>query len=104
MDALGNRSSMLSATSRPQLVSITRLLVWLGFGLGLAAAVPGMLLGVFGLPLGFAAAAVSATALVRLTNKPPDQRRGEVLALLSLGCGVFQVVFALVGFYIVNAG
>jgi hypothetical protein len=79
-----------------------RLLVWVSFGLGVASAVPGMVLGLFGLPLGLAAAAVSLVALLRLTNMPPEQRRGEMLTLLGLGFGVFQVVFVLVGFYLVN--
>jgi hypothetical protein len=79
-----------------------RLLVWIAFGLGVASAVPGMVLGLFGLPLGFAAAVVSLTALLRLANMPPEQRRGEMLTLLGLGFGVFQVVFVLVGFYFVN--
>lgn len=84
--------------------SITNTLVRIAMALGLAAVVPGMLLGVYGLPLGVAAAAVSAAALIRLTNKPPEQRRGELLTLLSLGVGVFQLVFALVAFYFVNLG
>jgi len=79
-------------------------LVWVAFALGLASAIPGLVLGLFGLPLGLAAAAVSAVALVRLTRKPPDQRRGEMLTMLSLGIGVFQVVFCLVAFYFVNLG
>ena len=79
-----------------------RLLVWIAFGLGVASAVPGMVLGLFGLPLGVAAAAVSFVALLRLTGMPPKQRRGEMLILLGLGFGVFQVVFVLVGFYFVN--
>ena len=33
-----------------------------------------------------------------------SQRRGELLTLLSLGAGVFQVVFALVAFFFVNVG
>ena len=77
-------------------------LVWVAFALGLASAIPGMVLGLFGLPLGLAAAAVSAVALLRLTSKPPEQRRGQMLTLMSLGIGVFQVVFALVAFYFVN--
>jgi uncharacterized membrane protein len=77
-------------------------LVWIAFALGLAAAIPGLVLGLFGLPLGLAAALVSAVALVRLTRMPPEQRRGETLTLMSLGFGVFQVVFALVAFYFVN--
>ena len=79
-------------------------LVWLAFALGLASAVPGMVLGMFGLPLGVAAAAVSVIALLRLTDKPPEERRGEMLTMLGLGFGVFQIVFALVAFYFVNAG
>src|SRR5688500_8434152 len=55
---------------------MTGKLVWVAFALGLAAAVPGLVLGLFGLPLGVAAAAVSLVALVRLTNMPPEQRRG----------------------------
>ena len=82
--------------------SATSTLVWIAFVLGLASAVPGMVLGLFGLPLGLAAATVSFVALVRLTNKPPGQRRGEMLTLISLGVGVFQVVFLLVAFYFVN--
>ena len=77
-------------------------LVWTAFALGLGAAIPGLVLGLFGLPLGLAAATVSAVALIRLTGMPPEQRRGELLTLLSLGFGVFQVVFALVAFYFVN--
>lgn len=79
-------------------------LVWVAFALGLASAIPGLVLGLFGLPLGLAAAAVSAVALLRLTNMPPAQRRGEMLTMLSLGIGVFQVVFCLVAFYFVNLG
>ena len=78
-------------------------LVWIAFALGMAAAIPGMVLGVFGVPLGIAAAAVSVIALRRLTDAPPEQRRGETLTLVSLGFGLFQVVFALVAFYFVNA-
>ena len=87
----------------PAEVPGTGRLVWIAFALGLAAAIPGMVLGVFGVPLGVAAAAVSVVALRRLTDAPPEQRRGEMLTLLSLGFGVFQVVFALVAFYFVNA-
>jgi hypothetical protein len=83
-------------------VSATGRLVWIAFALGLAAAIPGLVLGLFGLPLGLAAALVSIVALVRLTGMPPEQRRGEMLTLMSLGFGVFQVVFALVAFYSVN--
>lgn len=82
--------------------SITNTLVWVAVALGLASAIPGTVLGVFGVPLGVAAAGVSVAALVRLANKPPAQRRGEILTLLSLGAGVFQVVFALVAFYFIN--
>ena len=85
-------------------VSITNALVRLAVGLGVASAVPGMVMGLYGLPIGLAAAAVSVVALVRLTNKPPEQRRGELLALMSLGAGVFQAVFALVTFYSLAAG
>lgn len=102
MSAFGNQRVLLQAAPAPRKVSITNTLVWVGFALALASAVPGLVLGVFGIPLGAAAAAASGAALVRLTNKPPEQRRGQVLALLSLGFGVFQVVFALVGFYFVN--
>ena len=78
-------------------------LVWIAFALGLASAIPGLVLGLFGVPLGIAAATVSIVALVRLTDTPPERRRGELLTLLGLGFGVFQVVFALVAFYFVNA-
>ena len=102
--AFGNQRMVMAAASPPRKVSITRTLVWIGFALGIASAVPGLVLGVFGIPLGMGAAAVSAIALIRLTNKPPEERRGQLLALLSLGFGVFQVVFALVAFYFVNVG
>ena len=92
----------LVITSNPAAVSVTGRLVWIAFALGLGAAIPGLVLGLLGLPLGLAAATVSAIALVRLTGMPPEQRRGEILTLLSLGFGVFQVVFALVAFYSVN--
>ena len=92
----------IRAAAPPARISITNRLIWIGFALAVASAVPGMVLGLFGLPLGFGAAAVSLVALVRLTNKPPEQRRGELLTLLSLGFGVFQVVFLLVAFYFVN--
>lgn len=92
-----------AAPSPPGRISITNTLVWVAFGLGVASAVPGMVLGLFGLPLGLGAAAVSLVALVRLTNKPPEQRRGELITLVSLGFGVFQVVFLLVAFYFVDA-
>ena len=82
--------------------SITNALVRIAIVLGVASAVPGMVMGLYGLPIGLAAAGVSAAALIRLTNKPADQRRGELLTLLSLGAGVFQVVFALVAFFFVN--
>jgi hypothetical protein len=95
------RGPLVIATN-PAAVSVTGRLVWIAFALGLAAAIPGLVLGLFGLPLGLAAAAVSAVALVRLTGMPPEQRRGEMLTLMSLGFGVFQVVFALVAFYFVN--
>jgi hypothetical protein len=91
-----------AAAARPAPVSATNTLVWVAFALGLASAIPGLVLGLFGLPFGVAAAAVSAVALARLTNNPPDQRRGELLTLLSLGIGVFQIVFALVAFLFVN--
>src|SRR5438105_3765533 len=70
-----------SAVSPTANVSVNGL-VWVAFALGLASAIPGLVLGLFGLPLGLAAAAVSAVALVRLTSKPPDQRRGETLTML----------------------
>jgi hypothetical protein len=92
----------MAATLTAGRVSITGTLVRLAVCLGAASAVPGMVIGLYGLPIGVAAAAVSAAALVRLTNKPTDQRRGELLALLSLGAGVFQAVFALVVFYSVH--
>jgi len=90
----------VAAPSAP--VSVTNTLVWIAFALGLTSAIPGLVLGLFGLPFGVAAAGVSAVALARLTTKPPDQRRGEMLTLLSLGIGVFQIVFALVAFLFVN--
>ena len=96
------RTTVPTAVLPPLSGSITGRLVWLAVVLGVAAAVPGMVLGLFGLPLGLGAVGVSAAALVRLMNKPPEQRRGEILTLLSLGVGVFQVVFALVAFYFVN--
>lgn len=96
--------SARSAAAPARRFSITSTLVRIAIALGVASAVPGMLLGVYGLPLGLAAAGVSAAALIRLTNKPPDQRRGELLTLMSLGVGVFQVVFALVAFFFVNLG
>ena len=92
----------LVITSSPAAVSVTGRLVWIAFALGLGAAVSGLVLGLFGLPLGLAAATVSVIALIRLTGKPPEQRRGEMLTLLSLGFGIFQVVFALVAFYFVD--
>lgn len=92
-----------AASASPSVrVSVTTVLVWTAFALGIASAVPGVVLGVFGLPLGVAAAAVSIIALVRLTNNPPEHRRGELLTLFGLAFGVFQVVFALVGFYFLN--
>jgi hypothetical protein len=101
------REAAAAASSRPIAlpaeVPVTGRLVWIAFALGLASAIPGMVLGVFGVPLGVAAAAVSVVALLRLTDTPPEQRRGEMLTLLSLGFGTFQVVFALVAFYFVNA-
>lgn len=108
MDWLGTQrfdahgATAIRAAAPQARISITNRLVWIAFALAVASAVPGMLLGLFGLPLGIGAAAVSLVALVRLTNKPPEQRRGEVLTLLSLGFGVFQVVFLLVAFYFVN--
>ena len=110
MDGLGTQrfgaheATAIRAAGPPARVSITNRLVWIAFALAVASAVPGMVLGLFGVPLGLGAAAVSLVALVRLTNKPPEQRRGELLTLLSLGFGVFQVVFLLVAFYFVNAG
>jgi hypothetical protein len=95
------RPAVTTAAGESSSVSVTWL-VWVAFALGLASAIPGMVLGLFGVPLGVAAAAVSAIALMRVTSKPPEQRRGELLTLLSLGFGVFQVVFALVAFYFVN--
>jgi len=92
----------LEIAAGPKTVSMTGKLVWIAFALGLGAAIPGLVLGLFGLPLGLAAATVSAVALIRLTGMPPEQRRGEMLTLVSLGFGVFQVVFALVAFYFVN--
>ena len=103
MSTFDNRPVIMAGASTPRKRSVTNMLVWIAFVLGLAAAVPGMVLGVLGLPLGLGAAAVSAAALIRLSNKPPEQRRGQMLTLLSLGFGVFQVVFALVGFYFVYA-
>lgn len=102
MGAFENHRSLAAAVTATPRVSITNVLVWLAAALGVTSAVPGLGLGVFGVPLGAAAAVASATALVRLNNKPPEERRGEVLALVSLGLGVFQVVFALVAFVFVN--
>ena len=99
----GTTVAAAAAASPPARISITNTLVWIAFALGVASAVPGMVLGLFGLPLGLGAAAVSLVALVRLTNKPPEQRRGELITLISLGFGVFQVVFLLVAFYFVDA-
>ena len=104
MGVFGNQRQVIGAASRTATVSVTNTLVWIAVGLGLASAIPGLVLGLFGLPLGIAAAVVSLTALIRLTNKPPEERRGEMLTLLSLGFGVFQVVFALVGFFFVRLG
>lgn len=98
------RSSSPAIASSTAQLSITNTLVWVAVALGLASAISGTVLGLFGVPLGVAAAGVSAAALLRLANKPPAQRRGEILTLLSLGAGVFQVVFALVAFYFVNLG
>jgi hypothetical protein len=104
---LENRRQFPAAGALPRAAAVSpvasvRLLVWIAFGLGVASAVPGMVLGLFGLPLGVAAAGVSLVALLRLTGMPREQRRGEMLTLLGLGFGVFQVVFVLVGFYVVN--
>ena len=96
------RMTVASTVLPPVSGSITGRLVWIAIVLGVAAVVPGMVLGLFGLPLGLGAVGVSTAALIRLMNKPSDQRRGEILTLLSLGAGVFQVVFALVAFYFVN--
>jgi hypothetical protein len=93
---------LATAAASPSATVSIKGLVWVAFALGLASAVPGMVLGLFGVPLGVAAAGVSAVALFRLTNMPPEQRRGQMLTLLGLGFGVFQVVFALVAFYFVN--
>ena len=103
-DRGGSNAGAVVRAGPPAPISITNLLVWIAFSLAVASAVPGMVLGLFGLPLGAGAAAVSMVALVRLTNKPPEQRRGELITLLSLGFGVFQVVFLLVVFYFVNLG
>ena len=97
------RTSVAATLIPPITGSITGRLSWIAIALAVASALPGMTLGLLGLPLGVGAAAVSAAALVRLTNKPPGQRRGELLTMLSLGVGVFQVVFALVSVYAVNA-
>src|SRR4051812_36907882 len=92
--AMENRRQFAAAAALPSAAGSSaasvRLLVWIAFGLGIASAVPGMVLGLFGLPLGVAAAAVSVVALLRLTGMPPEQRRGEMLTLLGLGFGVFQ--------------
>jgi len=103
-DRENRRHLTAAALPRPAAASgaSVRLLVWIAFGLGVASAIPGMVLGLFGLPLGVAAAAASLVALLRLTGTPPEQRRGEMLTLLGLAFGVFQVVFVLVGFYFVN--
>ena len=97
------RTSVASVVFPPLSGSVTGRLSWIAIVLAAAAVLPGMALGLLGLPLGVGAAAVSAVALVRLTNKPPAQRRGELLTMLSLGVGVFQVVFALVSAYAGNA-
>ena len=106
MGAQENRRPPAALAALPPVVSSSnasvRLLVWIAFGLGVASAVPGTGLGLFGLPLGIAAAAVSLVALFRLADAPPEERRGQMLTLLGLACGVFQVVFVLVGFYFVN--
>ena len=99
----GGRTSVAAVVFPPLSGSVTGRLSWIAIILGVTSALPGMALGLFGLPLGVGAAAVSSVALVRLTNKPPEQRRGELLTMLSLGVGVFQVVFALVSAYAVNA-
>ena len=108
MGSFGNQQSFVGAASAPRKYSITNTLVWISVTLGVASAVPGLVpglvLGAYGIPIGLAAAGVSAAALIRLTNKPPEHRRGEMLTMLSLGLGVFQVVFALVGLYFLNAG
>ena len=102
---LENQRRAASAAAAPESALVSgHPLVWVAFALGVASAIPGMVLGLFGLPLGLAAAAVSLVALVRLANQPPEQRRGEMLTLLSLGFGVFQVVFSLVTFYSVRLG
>ena len=97
------RTSAAAALIPPLSGSITGRLSWIAIVLAVASALPGMALGLLGLPLGVGAAAVAAVALVRLTNKPAGQRRGELLTMLSLGVGVFQAVFALVSAYAVNA-
>ena len=96
------RTSVAAVVFPPLSGSITGRLSWIAIVLA-TAALPGMALGLLGLPLGIGAAAASAVALVRLTNKPAGQRRGELLTMLSLGVGVFQVVFALVSVFAVNA-
>ena len=96
------RTSVAAVVFPPLSGSVTGRLSWIAIVLA-AAALPGMALGLLGLPLGVGAAGAAAVALVRLTNKPPGQRRGELLTMLSLGVGVFQAVFALVSVYAVNA-
>ena len=103
MGALENRRRPTAAAvphAAPSAASVYWL-VWVAFALGVASA-PGTVLGLFGLPLGAAAAALSLVALLRLADMPPERRRGQMLTLLGLGFGVFQVVFVLVGFYFVN--
>jgi hypothetical protein len=99
----GRRPAATAAVSRAAASSAASIywLVWVAFALGVASA-PGTVLGLFGLPLGLAAAALSLVALLRLADMPPGQRRGQMLTLLGLAFGVFQVVFVLVGFYFVN--
>lgn len=87
-----------------RVVAETHPIVWVALALGLSSVVAGFVLGLLGLPLGIAAAGAGVAALVRLHNLPPQQGRGEMLALLSLACGVFQVVFAVVGLYALGAG
>ena len=99
----GERTSVAAVVFPPLSGSITGRLSWIAIVLAVASALPGMALGLLGLALGVGAAAVGAVALVRLTNKPAGQRRGELLTMLSLGVGVFQVVFALVSAYAVIA-
>lgn len=103
MGALDNRRAATAVVPQATASSAASVywLVWVAFALGVASA-PGTVLGLFGLPLGLAAAALSIVALLRLADMPPERRRGQMLTLLGLAFGVFQVVFVLVGFYFVN--